>query len=203
MQNKEDKDDNIITQSVEISDLSSSPPQQQPPSYGDLAEIDESAGATTLSQEDMAKIFKGRNLAFVSTLSSDGSPHITPVWADVENGTILINTSVVTAKYKHMLKNPTVAISAVEQYNPYNMVSIKGKVIEHTTEGADEHLKKLAKKYLGVGKYYYRQPKNKRVILKIRPEKVMGLSLHPAFYFLGYSPWNSATPQAKDNSQSS
>lgn len=63
MQNKEDKDDNIITQSVEISDLSSSPPLQQPPSYGDLAEIDESAGATTLSQEDMAKIFKGRNLA--------------------------------------------------------------------------------------------------------------------------------------------
>jgi hypothetical protein len=34
------------------------------------------------------------------------------------------------------------------------MVSIKGKVTEHATEGADEHLKKLAKKYLGVGKYY-------------------------------------------------
>jgi len=200
MQNKEDKNDNIITQSVEISDLL--PPLQQP-SYGDLREIDESVGATTLSQEDMAKIFKGRNLAFVSTLSSDGSPHITPVWTDIENGTILINTSVVTAKYRHILKNSTIAISAVEQYNPYNMVSIRGKVIEHSTDGADEHLKKLAKKYLGVGKYYYRQPKNKRVILKIRPEKVMGLSLHPAFYFLGYSPWNSAAPQAKDNNRSS
>ena len=199
MQNKEDKNDNTITQSVEISD--SSPPLQQP-LFGDLREIDESTGATTLSQEDMTKIFKGRNLAFVSTLSSDGSPHITPVWADIENGTILINTSVVTAKYRHILKNSTIAISAVEQYNPYNMVSIKGKVIEHTTDGADEHLKKLAKKYLGVGKYYYRQPKNKRVILKIRPEKVMGLSLHPAFYFLGYSPWNSAASQTKDNNQS-
>jgi PPOX class probable F420-dependent enzyme len=200
MQNKEDKNDNIITQSVEISDLL--PPLQQP-SYGDLRERDESVGATTLSQEDMAKIFKGRNLAFVSTLSSDGSPHITPVWTDIENGTILINTSVVTAKYRHILKNSTIAISAVEQYNPYNMVSIRGKVVEHSTDGADEHLKKLAKKYLGVGKYYYRQPKNKRVILKIRPEKVMGLSLHPAFYFLGYSPWNSAAPQAKDNNRSS
>jgi hypothetical protein len=67
------------TPSVEISDLS---PQFQR-SYDDLREIDESAGATTLSQEDMAKIFKGRNLAFVSTLSTDGS-HITPVWADIE-----------------------------------------------------------------------------------------------------------------------
>lgn len=199
MQNKKDKDnnDNVITQSVEISDKS--PPWL---SHDGLREIDESAGAITLSKEEMAKIFKGRNLAFLSTLSGDGSPHVTPVWADIENGTILVNTSVVTAKYKHILKNPTIAISVVEQYNPYTMVSIKGKVIEHTTHGADEHLKELAKKYLGMGKYYYRQPKNKRVILKIRPEKVMGLSLHPAFYFLGFSPWSAAAQQANDNSQS-
>ncbi len=196
MENKKDNDDNIITQSVEISDKSPSSP------YNNLQEIDESAGATNLSKEDMAKIFEGRNLAFVSTLSADRIPHVTPVWADIENGIILINTSVVTAKYKHILKNPAISISVVEQYNPYNMVSITGKVIAHTTLGADEHLKKLAKKYLGMGKYYYRQPKNKRVILKIRPEKVMGLSLHPAFYFLGYSPWYHAQEQASDNRQS-
>jgi hypothetical protein len=77
----------------------------------------------------------------------------------------------------------------VEQNNPFNMVSIKGKVVEQTGEGADEHLKKLAKRYLGIGKYYYRKPDHKRVILKIKPEKIMGLSIHPAFYFLAYSPW--------------
>ena len=37
------------------------------------------------------------------------------------------------------------------------LVSIKGKVIEQATEGTDEHLKKLAKKYLGIGRYYYRK----------------------------------------------
>jgi len=78
----------------------------------------------------------------------------------------------------------------VDQNNPFNMASIKGKVIEHTTEGADEHLKRLAKKYLGIGKYYYRKPNHKRIILKIKPEKIMGLSIHPAFYFLAHSPWN-------------
>ena len=35
--------------------------------------------------------------------------------------------------------------------DPFNMVSIKGRVIEQVTEGADEHLKRLAKKYLGIG----------------------------------------------------
>jgi hypothetical protein len=36
-----------------------------------------------------------------------------------------------------------VALSVVEQYNPCNMVSIKGVVIEQTYDNADEHLQKL------------------------------------------------------------
>ena len=141
---------------------------------------------TTITEENISNLFKGRNLAFVSTLSNDGSPHVTPVWADMENDLILINTSEATAKTRHISKDPRVAISVVEQYNPYNMVSIKGRVIEQTTDGADEHLHKLAKKYLGIGKYYYRPPKDKRIIIKVKPEKIMGLSLHPAFLFLAY-----------------
>ena len=88
------------------------------------------------------------------------------------------------------MNDKRIALSMVEQNNPFNMVSIKGRVIEQAAEGADEHLKKLAKKYLGMGRYYYRKPCHKRIILKIKPEKVMGLSIHPAFYFLAYSPWN-------------
>ena len=78
----------------------------------------------------------------------------------------------------------------VENNNPYDMVSIKGRVIGQTAEGAEEYLKKLAKRYLGIGKYYYKKPNHRRIILKIKPEKVMRLSIHPAFYFLAYSPWN-------------
>jgi PPOX class probable F420-dependent enzyme len=146
----------------------------------------------TVSVDDISRLFKGRNLAFVSTLSDDGSPHVTPVWSDVdEDNNILINTSEISAKKRHADKDPRIAISIVEQYNPYNMVSIKGRVIEQTSTGADEHLRTLAQKYLGFGKYFYRKPKDKRVILKVKPEKIMGLSLHPAFYFLAYSPFGS------------
>ena len=144
-----------------------------------------------ISMDDLSKLFKGRNLSFVSTLSNDGSPHVTPVWSDIDDeNNILINTSEISAKKRHVDKDPRIAISIVEQYNPYNMVSIKGRVIEQTSIGADEHLRKLAMKYLGFGKYYYRKPKNKRIILKVKPEKIIGLSLHPAFYFLAYSPFD-------------
>ncbi len=147
--------------------------------------------SNTVSIEDISKLFKGRNLSYVSTLSSDGSPHVTPVWSDIdEENNILINISEISAKKKHVDKDPRIAIAIVEQYNPYNMVSIKGRVIEQTSIGADEHLRKLALKYLGFGKYYYRKPNHKRIILKVKPEKIMGLSLHPAFYFLAYSPFD-------------
>ena len=125
----------------------------------------------------------------MGTLSRDGSPHITPVWAELVDDFILINTFEEAAKIRHITKDNRIALSIVEQNNPFNMVSIKGKVVEQIGEGADEHLKKAAKRYLGIGKYYYRKPDHKRVILKIKPEKIMGLSIHPAFYFLAYSPW--------------
>src|ERR671911_1667411 len=177
------RDDNII-HSVEIVNV---PPAKDVEVFD---KVDVSSGETELDKKDIQRLFQGRNLAFVSTLSKDGSPHITPVWADMEGDLILVNTFENSAKSKNITKDPRIAISIVENNNPYNMVSIKGRVIEQTTEGADEHLKKLAKRYLGIGKYYYREPNRKRVILKIKPEKVMGLSIHPAFYFLAYSPWS-------------
>ena len=177
------RDDNIIN-SVEIVNV--------PPAEDDevFHEVDIWSGASELDKKDIQRLFQGRNLAFVCTLSGDGSPHVTPMWGDMEGDLILINTFENSIKSKNIKKDPRITISVVENNNPYNMVSIKGRVIEHTTEGADEHLKKLAKRYLGIGKYYYREPNRKRVILKVKPEKAMGLSIHPAFYFLAYSPWN-------------
>jgi PPOX class probable F420-dependent enzyme len=176
--------DNDIVNSVEIVNV----PPAEDNEVSDEAAVP--SGATELDKKDLQRLFQGRNLAFISTLSKDGSPHITPMWADMEGDVILINTFESSAKSKNIKKDPRIAISVVESNNPYSMVSIKGIVIDQTTEGADEHLKKLAKRYLGIGKYYYREPNRRRVILKIKPERATGLSIHPAFYFLAYSPWN-------------
>jgi PPOX class probable F420-dependent enzyme len=183
---KGDKKDTRMATSVEIVD--------GPPRVADNETILKTdnilAGATSLSEEELYHLFQFRNLVFLATLSKDGSPHVTPVWAEMVDGLILINTFESSAKNKHITNDKRIALSVVEHDNPFNMVSIKGRVIEQTVEGADEHLKRLAKQYLGIGRYYYRKPDHKRIILKIKPEKIMGLSIHPAFYFLAYSPWN-------------
>jgi PPOX class probable F420-dependent enzyme len=124
--------------------------------------------------EPVAQLLKGKNFAYVSTLMKDGSPQVTPTWIDIEKDgkSILINTAEGIIKHKNVSRDPMVAISVADQSNPYNMVSIRGKVIEQITEGADEHTDALAKRYLGMDKYPYRSANEKRVMLKIKPEKV-------------------------------
>ena len=63
---------------------------------------------------------------------------------------------------------PSLAISDPD--NPYRYLEIRGRVAEISEQGADEHIDKMAKKYLGVDKYPYGQPGEVRVIYKVTPE---------------------------------
>jgi len=122
-------------------------------------------------------LFKGKNFAFIASLMKDGSPQLTPVWIDYDGQFLLVNTAEGRTKQKNFARDPRVAISVVDQNNPYNMVSVRGRVVDQTTNGADDHIDKLAKRYLGADKYPFRTPDEKRIILKIMPEKVFQLSI--------------------------
>lgn len=91
---------------------------------------------------------------------------------DENDNTIYINTAIGRTKQKNVTRDPRVSISLIDEKNPYSMTTIKGKVIEQITEGADRHIDNLAKKYLGIEKYPGHSASSKRVILKIIPENV-------------------------------
>ena len=120
----------------------------------------------------IAKLLEGKNFVSLATLMEDGSPHVAPTWVDHEGDVILINTAMGRIKEKNVRKDPRVALSIFDQENPYHMVSIRGKVIEITTDGAEDQADRLAKRYFGVDKYPLRAPGERRILLKIRPEKI-------------------------------
>ena len=124
--------------------------------------------------EPVIQLLKGKNFACLATLMNDGSPQVTPTWIDLdeESGSILISTVEGRIKHKNVSIDPRVAICISDENNPYNMVLIRGRVIEKTKEGAVLHTDRLAKKYLDVDKYPFPTPIEKRVILKIKPERV-------------------------------
>jgi PPOX class probable F420-dependent enzyme len=110
-------------------------------------------------------------VATVTTLRRDGSPHATIVWVDAENGTISFNTAVGRAKERHLRNDPRISLIVVDPKNTYQWVSISGRA-ELTTDGADDQIDRLAKKYLGEDKYPWRSPDEERISVKITPEKV-------------------------------
>ena len=128
--------------------------------------------------EPILKFFRDRNFAFISTINKDGSPQVTPTWIDIdeEHGLIIINTAIGRLKQKNVSRDPRVSISMIDgRDNPYSMVTIKGKVIEQSRSGANEHIDKLARKYLNTDKYPAHSPTVTRMILKIKPEKILYL----------------------------
>jgi len=116
-------------------------------------------------------LFSKRAFASLSTLMPDGSPQVTPVWVDLEGDLVLVNTARGRQKDKNMRRDPRVAMAIIDPENPYRYLEVRGRVAEITEEGADAHIDKMAKKYLGADKYPYRQSGEVRVMFKIRPER--------------------------------
>jgi PPOX class probable F420-dependent enzyme len=123
----------------------------------------------------ISKIFEEKNFAFLATVMKDGSPQVTPTWVDIDksDGTVLVNTAKGRTKHRNVSTDPRVAVSVIDVSNPYRMVAIRGKVIEQINgKEADQHIDKLAKKYLGEDKYPRRRPGEERILLRIKPEHV-------------------------------
>jgi PPOX class probable F420-dependent enzyme len=125
--------------------------------------------------EKQQQFLTGKNFAHIATLSEDGSPQVTPVWIDFDGTHVIFNTEKKRAKTGHLERDPRVSLSIQDANNPYSYIEIRGRVVEMTEEGANEHIDKLAKKYMGKDKYPFHRPGDVRVIVKIEPLKVFGM----------------------------
>lgn len=118
------------------------------------------------------ELLQAKNFCNVSTIRSDGSVHTAPVWVDLQDGRPVLNTAEGRAWPRNLERDPRVTLTIQNMDNPYEYLSIRGRVAERTQEGADEHIDALAKKYLGQDSYPFRQPGEQRVIIRVDPEYV-------------------------------
>ena len=125
--------------------------------------------------EKAEKLFSKKNLVFIATVMKDGSPQVSPVWANYEDGYILVNTAEGRIKHKNILRDPRVAISVVSKDNPLDMTTIRGTVEELIPDYNYLHADKLTQQYMGREHYPFKRDGEKRIILKIKPIKVFVL----------------------------
>jgi PPOX class probable F420-dependent enzyme len=122
--------------------------------------------------EKYRDLFNKRAFASLATLMPNGEVQVTPVWVDVDNGTLLFNSARGRVKDRNVRRDPRVTLTLMDPDNPYRYMEVRGRVVDITENGADQHIDKLAKKYLGVDKYPYAQPGEVRVLYRVKPEHV-------------------------------
>lgn len=125
--------------------------------------------------ENYLDLFDKKVFASLATLMPSGSPQVTPVWIDYDGENVVFNTAVGRQKDKNLQADGRVSLALVDPDNSYRYLEVRGTVVERTTDGADDHINKMAKKYLGQDVYPFRQPGEVRVIFKIKPERISSL----------------------------
>jgi PPOX class probable F420-dependent enzyme len=122
------------------------------------------------------EIIEAPNAAHVAIARADGSIQTVVVWADVEDGNIVLNSAVGRAWPANLERAGTATVTVLADGSSAEWVSVEGRVVNVTTDGADEHIDLLAKKYLGLDSYPYRVPGEQRIKFTLTPTRVYHLS---------------------------
>src|SRR6201997_683664 len=125
--------------------------------------------------EKYRDLFQKRAFASLGTLMPDGTPQVTPVWVDFDGEHVIVNSARGRRKDRNMKVGAPVALAIMDPDNPYRHLQVRGRVTEVTEKGADAHIDRMAKKYLGKDKYPFREPGEVRVIYKIKPTSSSGM----------------------------
>jgi PPOX class probable F420-dependent enzyme len=125
----------------------------------------------TIQDPEVRELLEKPNYAVVSTHNPDESIHSTVVWVDTEDGSVAVNSAIGRKWPTNLRRDPRVNVLVQEAGNPYYFIEIRGQAVA-TTDGADEHINRLAKKYIGQDEYPYRQPGEQRVKFVISPERI-------------------------------
>ncbi|HKN50905.1 MAG TPA: TIGR03618 family F420-dependent PPOX class oxidoreductase [Amycolatopsis sp.] len=112
------------------------------------------------------------SLCFVATTMPDGSPHLTQTWADTDGTHILINTAEGFQKVRNLRRDPRVAVTISDRDRPARYFAVRGRVLDITTEGAAEHIEKLAHRYLGGPYPWYSGRDQVRLLVTIEAGRI-------------------------------
>jgi PPOX class probable F420-dependent enzyme len=125
--------------------------------------------------DEQGQFLKAKNLATVATIRPDGSAQLTPVWIDWDGENVVFNTAEGRYKPRYIRQNPLVSVEVLDREDPYRWISVTGRA-EISEEGAEEHINELSHRY-NDGRDYNYAPGEKRLIVRIRPERVTSRGL--------------------------
>lgn len=106
----------------------------------------------------------------VITRNASGSPQVTMVCVDEANGDLVFNPTVDRKKGPNLAADARVVVSVQDVENPQRYLVVRGQT-EIATDGAAEHINKLAHKFMGTD---YTTSLEGRVIVRVKATRSSG-----------------------------
>jgi PPOX class probable F420-dependent enzyme len=128
----------------------------------------------------MAAVLEGRpreileapNYVVLSIPREDGSVQSVVVWAHLDDDHVTLNSAIGRGWPANLQRTKKATVLAMADSNPYEWVAVEGELVEASTEGADDHIDQLAKKYLDADSYPYRNEAEQRISFWLRPTRI-------------------------------
>jgi PPOX class probable F420-dependent enzyme len=125
----------------------------------------------SIDDSGVRELLEQPNYAVISTANADGSIHSAVIWIGLDDEGLTVNSAAGRIWPANLGRDPRVTIVVFEASNPYEYVEVRGRA-SATTDGADDHIDRLTKKYIGQDTYPYRQPGEQRTKFLIAPDHV-------------------------------
>jgi PPOX class probable F420-dependent enzyme len=122
--------------------------------------------------EELLSLLRRPSTCYLATSMPDGSPQLTQTWVDTDGEHVLINTVLGFRKARNIEREPRVAVSVADPAHPSHYYSVRGRVVNATTDGAVEHIELLSQRYLGGPYPWFGDHDQKRVILTIKADTI-------------------------------
>jgi PPOX class probable F420-dependent enzyme len=112
-------------------------------------------------------------LITVATKRADGLVQLNPVWFELKDGFIWLNSNTSRAWPKNLQRDPEVTMLLVDPKVPDRYAQIRGRLVSLIPDPQHEFIDHLAERYTGK-KFRDLEPDEHRVTLKIQPVRVTG-----------------------------
>ena len=109
----------------------------------------------------------------VATKRADGSVQLNPVWFELRDGFIWLNSNTNRAWPKNLQRDPELTMLLVDPKVPDRYAQIRGRLVSLIPDPQHEFIDHLAERYTGK-KFRELEPDEHRVTLKIQPIRVTG-----------------------------
>ena len=115
--------------------------------------------------------------AKLAVVRGDGSPHVAPVWVDLDGDDVVFMTSAGTIKGKAILRDPRVSLCWDDERPPFSFVIVAGTA--RTTDDPDTLLHwatRIGGRYMGserAEEYGRRNAVPPEMVVRVTPTKVV------------------------------